>query len=177
MRSREGTLTYNPDTPTETTQFVRVLELPKSKFKDFTIMHKDTLMKYVLEQDFAASDLKVLFYMGMMMGYDNVCEQSVTQIAESLALSRRITSQCVSRLAAAELIAPARSSGRTTFYMVSPYIFSRCKASQLEKVIARWEVMFNQQPPNLSVVEPKAKQPRKQGKAKKIKDDHGSAIA
>lgn len=126
---------------------------PASKRKGFFMAYNDSLFELVLTRNLASGDLKVLFYMVSQMGYDNVCEQTVTEVSEALLLTRQVASRAIQRLLKLQIITPTRTVGRATFYMVSPYIFIRVKASEQKKMIKKWDAIFEGVQPVLEVID------------------------
>lgn len=142
----------NPDKEFEHEIETWLISRPASRRKGFFMAYNDSLFDLVLSRNLAAADLRVLFYMVSQMGYDNVCELSVTEISEGLLVTRQIASRAVQRLLKLQIITPTRNMGRAVFYMISPYVFIKAKPSEQKKMIKKWDAIFEGAQPVLEVV-------------------------
>lgn len=142
-----------------------ILERGKRQSKEaYYMAFGDDLVSLILENDLTGGEIKVLVYMAAQMGFDNVCEVSVTDIVQGLNLSRSVGTRAIKTLTQRQVIYPARTFGPATFYMLSPHIFCRVTPAKREAMCKAWDSLFKNSKPALEVVgnprRPKAKPQR-----------------
>jgi DNA-binding MarR family transcriptional regulator len=121
-------------------QLVTVLKHSKylTKMPHFRIFNEG-LMQVVLDEDLAAQDFKVLFFVLGNMEYENFFQMSQAAIAEGLSIHQPDVSKAMKKLIAKDWIRIVGNVGRQNIYQVSPYLALKSRAKNLAPMLTEWD--------------------------------------
>ena len=123
----------------------------RSKRPPFYMLFYEPYNDLILNQELAGADIKFLHLMASAMTHDNVCELSVTNIADALNITSAVGFRAIKRLQEINAIHAVAHKGRIKFYMVNPNLVSKTKTSDHKILIKRWNILMGLEEPRLEL--------------------------